>query len=409
MATPDTSQRNSAQLESELEALRKYKHQVENRNKTKSKAQIFFMKLWVGPDLSQSIEEWMTVKESNDPAKTVSATANLLAAVLRRFIRVSFVFIFVALIPIVLIIWQNIIMERQNQSLIAQIKAERTASSNQQVTEYLRLLLSSDARQVAAAEGFLVSDLVNRDIAVERLAALIKSGNSTVQCSALRALTGIIKYPSDTTLKEVIAPLESERTTISDLQCENIDFTGVDFGPMTFIDVGFSHSKFTASDLSAVEFQRSNLRHSDFSETNLCTREGRCVKFQNEVDLSFASLTFTNRSKDVFPEKTILKGTQLKFDRDDFDGTKSTRAFGRAQSSKLTIPKLSKQNMIATGVCYETGFSQCYLYHKTKDLGQLSSQKLESLRHSNCPINLEGPIVLTSISSCENLGLKRRW
>jgi len=90
--------------------------------------------------------------------------------------RVSFVFILIAAIPILLIIWQNIIMERQNQSLIRQIEAQRAATSNQQLTEYIRLLLSSEPKEVAAAEGFLVSDLVNRDIAVKRLATLMKAG-----------------------------------------------------------------------------------------------------------------------------------------------------------------------------------------------------------------------------------------
>ena len=271
--------------------------------------------------------------------------------------------------------------------------------------------MSNDERQVAAAEGFLISDLVNRDISVERLAALIKSGNSDVQCSALRALNRIIQFPSDLTLKQAIAPDSDKRAIVSDLQCTNIDFVGVDFGPMTFVDVGFPHSTFGSSDLSDVEFKKSNLRHSDFSKTHLCKDDNRCISYE-DVDLSYASLTLTNRNKDVFHDGLILQGTQLKFDPQGLDAALDIRTPDGAQQTKrptLIVPQIPKENIVASGVCYETGFSQCYLFHKNKDLGRLNEQKLNSLRQSNCPINLEGPIILTSISSCENLGLKRRW
>lgn len=410
MASSDTSKRDLNKLESELRDLRKFKDEVESGNQTKSKIPVFAMKVWMGPNLSRSIEEWMRVKRSSDPEKAISATANLLAALFRRIMRVSLFLVLMAIIPMFLIVWQNIIMERQNQSLISQIEAERTASSNQQVTEYLRLLLSNDKRQVAAAEGFLVSDLVNRDISVERLAALIKPGNSDVQCSALKALTRIIQYSSDLTLKDVIAPDTDKRAIVSDLQCENIDFIGVNFGPITFIDVGFPHSTFASSNLSDVEFQDSNLRHSDFSKTYLCKDTNRCISFQ-DVDLSYANFTLTNRNKNVFHDDVILQGAQLKFDPQGLESAVDIRTPDGVQQTKrstLIVPKIPKENIIASGVCYETSYSQCYLFHKENDLGRLDEQKLNSLRQYNCPLNLNGPIILTSISSCENLGLKLR-
>lgn len=398
-------------IESELIELRKFKDEVESRGRGKSKLPIFLSKLWAGPRLAKSIEDWLSVKGSRDSETAISATANLLAAILRRFMRVSFIFFLMAFIPILLIIWQNIIMERQNQSLIAQIKAERTASSNQQVTEYLRLLLSSDERQVAAAEGFLVSDVVNRDLAVERLAALIKSGNSDVQCSALTALTGILKSDSSLTLKEAIAPEKSGRAIVGDLQCEEIDFGGVDFGAMTFVDVGFHRSNFRSADVSQVEFQKSNLRHSDFLETPLCNEDRRCVRFQ-DVDLSYANMTFTHQSKDVFHAGLILQGTQLNFERHDLNDANAVKAVQGSEtrtSKPLTVPNFGKENIVARGVCYQTSFSKCYLFHKNRDLDKLDELRLNSLKQANCPMNLDGPIVLTTLSSCEKLGLQRRW
>lgn len=417
MAFLKKSKRDESDIESELRELRKFKQSVESRGAASSKAKVFLAKLWAGPALAKSIEAWMHAKQSNDPGQTITATANLIAAVFRRFMRVGFILILLAVIPMALIVWQNIIMERQNQSLINQIKAERAASSNQQVTEYLRLLLSSDDKEAKAAEGFLVSDVLNRDLAVERLAALLKAGNTDVQCSALRVLARIVASSPELTLQSAVSPQDDARTYVSDIRCEgetgatNIDFTGVDFGPITFSGIGFPQSNFAAADLSDVEFQESNLRHSDLSETFLCANKARCVRFV-ETDLSHSNLIFSNQSKDVFKSGVILKGAQMRFDRDFLDEDKRETGDADAaqiKSSRLIIPEISQNSLIASGVCYESSYSQCFLYHKAKDLEQLDAQRLSTLRQNNCPVNLDGPIVLTSISSCEKLGLQRRW
>jgi len=413
MSSPNLSDREISELQSELHELRKLRDGVENRTAAKSKVQIFLMKLWAGPELSKSLEAWMVAKQADDANKTITATANLLAAIFRRVMRVGFVFILVAIIPIVLIIWQNIIMERQNQSLIKQIVAERTASSNQQVTEYLRLLLSGDKddKEVIAAQGFLVSDLVNRDLAIERLAVLLKSGDPNVQCPALSALTRIIGSSSELTLKDAIAPRNEARAFINDVQCGEIDFTGVDFGPITFSDIGFPVSNFKFSDLSEVEFEESNLRHSDFAEAYLCKDKRSCVGFLEGTDLSYSNLTLTNRNKGVFQKGMILTGAQLKFDYDFIDAADRIKETGQAKqikSKKLIVPTISRENIIASGVCYETSFSQCYLFHKAKALDRLTAEQF-SRKPSNCPSDLNGPIVLTAISSCEKLGLQRSW
>jgi len=412
MAFLKKSNRNLTELEAELEDLRKFKKGVESRSAAKSKVKVFLAKLWAGPELAKSLEEWMSVRELNDSSRTITATANLIAAILRRLMRVSFVFILLASVPIILIIWQNIIMERQNQSLIKQIDAQRAATSNQQVTEYLRLLLSSEAREVTAAKGFLVSDVVNRGIAVERLAALIKSGNSEVQCPALEAMNRIIESAPDLTLKAMLAPAGDERAIVSDLQCPGTDFSGVDFGPMTFVDVGFSHSIFKYADLTEVEFETGNLRHADFAEGYLCKDNRRCVRFLLDTDLSYSKIIFSDHSKTVFEDGMILTGAQLTFDQAAADGPdrkKGLLGTKQVTSKAPVIPRFSKENIVASGVCYESSFSQCYLYHKAKDLGQLNDQKLNTLRQSNCPLNLDGPIVLTSITPCEKLGLQAPW
>jgi len=415
MATPNISDHDLIALKTELHELRKLKNNVESRSEKTSKIKMFLMKLWAGPELSKSLENWMEARESGDTDNSISSTANLLAAVLRRVMRVSFVFIFFASVPIILIIWQNIIMERQNQSLISQIEAQRTASSNQQVTGYLRQLLSGDETDVLAAEGFLVSDLVNRNLAIERLAALMNSGNSKVQCPALSALSRIVESSTNLTLRDVLSGDGDEDVIISDLRCLNTDFSGVDFGAITFLDSGFPGSSFTFSDLTEVEFQTSNLRHSDFTsdftDARLCEDNTLCVRFLEDTDLSHSKLTFTNRNKDVFKGDLILKGAQMTFGPELIDAPEKKTIFGRAKQIKTTrliIPKIQNDNLISRGVCYEASFSQCFLYHQAKDSGKLKDEKLNSLRQYNCPVNLDGPIILSSIASCDKLGLQPR-
>jgi uncharacterized protein YjbI with pentapeptide repeats len=412
MPAPDPRNPDLAKLQSELKDLRKFKHSVESRGAATSKVKIFLAKLWAGPELSKSLEAWINVKETGDSAQMVTATSNLIAAIFRRIFRVGFIFILFAIIPMLLIGLQIIVMERQNQSLIRQIQAERTASSNQQVTEYLRLLLSDSEKQVAAAEGFLASDIVNRDLAVERLAALIKSGNTKVQCSSLGAMSRILQASPDFTLSDALAPEENSAAVVRDLRCTNTDFSGVDFGSITFIDSGFPHSIFKSANLSKVEFQKSNLRHADLSEAFLCNAANHCVDFLEDTDLSYSNLTFSGRSQSIFENGMILTGAQMKFDVDRIAPVETKKGLsGPKQISAATAnpEKFPPKTLVSRGVCYESAFSQCYLYHKAKDLGQLSEAKLSTLRQNSCPVNLDGPIVLSSITSCENLGLYPRW
>lgn len=412
MALFKKSDSNLAELESELKDLRKFKRDVEKRGAASSKAKVLLMKLWAGPGLSKSLENWIRVKDTGDSGQTIPATANLVAALIRRLTRVSFVLLFLASIPIMLVFWQIIVMKQQNETFNRQVQAQTAASSNQQVTEYLRLLMSSDAKEVSAAKGLLASDLVNRDISVERLGALLNSGNSDVKCSALSALGRIVESAPDLTLQSALAPDSDDRLIMNDIQCHDTDFSGVDFGAVTFVGVGFSHSTFDLANLSQVEFQTSNLRHSDFSGAYLCAASNRCVSFLDDSDLSFSKIIFTSHSQDIFGGGMILRGAQLTFSRDaHLPDQKKRGLLGTKQVSAATpLPtKFARDNIVASGVCYETSFSQCYLYHKAKDLGQLSDQKLNTLRQNSCPVNLDGPIVLTSITSCGNLGLQTRW
>ena len=63
MAFLKKSNRNLTELEAELEDLRKFKKGVESRSAATSKVKVFLVKLWAGPELAKSLEEWMSVRE----------------------------------------------------------------------------------------------------------------------------------------------------------------------------------------------------------------------------------------------------------------------------------------------------------------------------------------------------------
>jgi len=162
--------------------------------------------------------------------------------------------------------------------------------------------------------------------------------------------------------------------------------------------------------VSGVEFRNSNLRHSDFTESYLCKGANRCTRFLAETDLSHSSLTFTNHSKNVFRGDVVLKAAQLTFGQDDLgEADKKKPLLGTKQIKAATpaVPKFSRDNLIlSTGTCYESSFSQCYLLHKAIDEGKITPQRFDAMRKGDCPVNLDGPIVLTSLTTCKKLGLE---
>ena len=278
----------SKDLHEELDELRKFKAEAEQMRSLKSKVSAYFMRIWFGPKLTKSIENWLKNKQST------STTVNLLSAIVRRVIKVNIIIFAVALVPSGLLFWQNIIMKAQNNSLITQIEEQRAASSSQQVAEYLRLLFSSDKKQAIAAESLLVSDTLNKNISIERLATLVNSGQNEVRCLALNALNRILENDNSSpkmTLRDAIAPshptsydvkgnpLSGTNVYINGLHCNAANFTGVSIGNISFYEANLPNAKFFASDLTGVRFTNSTLSHSDFSGAILCIRNQNCVSF----------------------------------------------------------------------------------------------------------------------------------
>ena len=72
MALFKKSNSDDAALKAELRDLRKFKQDAEKRGAAKSKVKLFLMKIWAGPELSKSLEAWMTAKEENDSSQTLS-------------------------------------------------------------------------------------------------------------------------------------------------------------------------------------------------------------------------------------------------------------------------------------------------------------------------------------------------
>jgi len=349
-------------------------------------------------------------------------------------------------------------MKAQNQSLITQIEAQRNASSSQQVTEYIKLLLSDDEKESMAGQSFLVSDLVNRDLSVERLSSLVNSGQNPVQCPALNALNRVLAKdslnhePNDVsavmTLKDALAPKSPNRAYLNDLNCEGIDFSDVPMGGVAFIFSKLRNANFSFTDLADVWFDNSIVRHSDFSSAFLCDENERCAEFI-KTDLSYSKFELSHVNKNIFSPSNTLRAAQLSFSTDlhemvknsleaiknssfeisdnsrfkmaSIEEVRTARKNEFAKSLRTTLwvlesrgelsqVKAFKSNatppgkipnyMVDGGVCSPALRSlACYQFHVGLDLEYSNIRQPE-----NCPLALVGPIVSSDISTCKELG-----
>lgn len=68
--------------------------------------------LWFGPNLVQAIHNIISARKSGIQPTDVEI-AQLIAAVLRRILRVGLIAVFVAALPVSNLVWQNILMRQQ--------------------------------------------------------------------------------------------------------------------------------------------------------------------------------------------------------------------------------------------------------------------------------------------------------
>lgn len=111
--SPQSDYSELRQENAELRArLERFETQLERERAAVRRVGWFGLRLFVGRDLHSAFRDWLQAKSIRDPLP-VDQTATLAAALVRRLMRVSFVGLLVAALPIGLLIWQNLLFREQ--------------------------------------------------------------------------------------------------------------------------------------------------------------------------------------------------------------------------------------------------------------------------------------------------------
>ena len=111
--TDDSSLRDEIKrLQHEVGRLRKYRSVVEGQRRAMAAIGKVGAFLWFGPNISQATRNWMLARSRGNPLP-LTETADLMAAVIKRIVRVGMVAIVLSAIPTGLLIWQNLTMQKQ--------------------------------------------------------------------------------------------------------------------------------------------------------------------------------------------------------------------------------------------------------------------------------------------------------
>ena len=115
-----------AELEGEVERLREELAKRDRRQKRLALGTLGVGgRLLLGKDLRSSFRDWLTAKSLRDPLPS-EETAEVLAAVVKRIVRVGFVGFVLALLPGAFLVWQNLLIRSQIKLQADQVDQQAT-------------------------------------------------------------------------------------------------------------------------------------------------------------------------------------------------------------------------------------------------------------------------------------------
>ncbi len=372
-------------LRKEVSELQKYKDAEEFKKSVNGQISIFGIRVWAGPELNRAFANFLK-KEKSKGLVPVEETADLAAAVVKRIIHVGMITLCLALVPSILLFWQNLIMKDQNASLIQQIEAQRDAQIAQQVSEFTRMLLSENEAEVSAAKSFFYSGERYAEEGLKRMASLAFYGSDQSRCDALNIIANILKarkrrqdiaINEALSLSDVLLQPEAEDMTfvvLQNLSCSELDFSGINLGNIRFVSSKLKSTNFTHSFLPNVAFIKSDLSYSRFRGAYVCKyKSDECI----EVKDSSLKLTDFNMVQPLtFPK-------EFKFP--EFDNVSITGMITNSFDEEFF--KNASRKMEYTRNCVDiTYIESCRLYHISKQ-GKLPD--------GGCPGQLEEGTVLS--------------
>ncbi len=301
MTDQDANQQEIAALRREVRALRRYRKMIRAQGKILSTLGGISTLVFLGPELSVAISNWLKSKKRDHDGIPLEHTANLIAALVRRVIRVGLIVITLALVPTALLLWQNLIMRDQYSALNRQIEEQRKQTEIQQITSYFPMLLSGDRTQFLAAVSYFSSSASITKEAISRLSRMLLESEGKGACSALEALArlspsrslddGMLVRDVTTTLMPLIefqkVPLGG--IEIRELECEGLRLRRTGISQLSLRRSNLRNSEFLYVDLSGTSFENSDLRGAQFLDGVQWSSEeaGRSADF-TDADLRYS-------------------------------------------------------------------------------------------------------------------------
>ena len=383
MRDQTTNQQKVNDLRKEVRALRRYRQLVRAQGKGLSILGRISTSIFLGTGLSVAISQWLVAIKRNEGGVPIEDTANLVAALVKRVIRIGIVTITLALIPLALLLWQNLIMSDQYLALITQIEEQRAQTESLQITSYFPLLLNDDRKQFWAAVSYFASSESLTEEATSRLSRMLLESEGKGACSALEALArlspsrplsdGMLVRDITATLVPLLdyqkIPLGG--IEIRDLECDGLRLRRAGISQLSLRDASLNNSEFVYVDLSGTSFQNSDLRGAHFLDGIQWSSEeaGRSTDF-TDADLKYS----------LFGDEVsyiVLNGADLR-------GALFTWVTGNEL-------RKSPKRFFRDALCMNPNeATECHQWHLNKFRGKAQ----EVHRPSTCPTEMESPIIL---------------
>lgn len=171
-------------LKSEVERLQKYETIVRAETRAGRFASLLSVLIVVGPGLTNAAKRWMQAY-SNTHTLPREETAELFAAIIRRFTRIGILALLIAVAPTLILVWQNSILRNQ-------IETQTQISVDELITEQIPWLIGSNESKRQLAMAYLTSSPTVAQSGLERLLAVSRTLTGKDACPVL-SVVGLMR------------------------------------------------------------------------------------------------------------------------------------------------------------------------------------------------------------------------
>lgn len=322
-----TTGKRLEELEEEVKKLRSQNDTLQNRLKDSQIAQIrrlktiakLSLRMTLGPSLNNALQGWLSSYETYGSFPK-QESIDVLTAIFQRIIRVGLVGALITILPTLLLIWQNMLLQAQlrdqqfanyiaRKAELTSILYETTCETSEPRGDYLQVPVPSCPPKA------------NRRSRSEAARALIKTewllGSSPDLTGALLSETWLLGIDLRK-VKLYLTDFRSANLGGADFRkavLDQADFTGANLFQASFQEATIQGVSFVRANMPATNFRNAELYSIDFRNANLQGALFNSVDLRNAdlrgADLKSSHLTGANLTEAYYNDGTTWP---LKFD-----------------------------------------------------------------------------------------------